>query len=273
MAVIWGLDLHDMQWGKFKGSYMFNQVYHLRKTKMIVYQVAMILCVVSESVGTAALSDYVDQQAGIYLRSHGRANVHNNDIVGIFSYNIFVGIAVATIFGSGFFFDLFWPERHETPAVKMAWKISSVVVSFMALADAIALTVIVATRQAFIRGVSPERAAQLFHQNGPPNPVYRHNAYCVASCVILWPGMLASFASTYIMWKSLQHDDKLGPFSAKHRPATKGEEASIDMTRVSDAHPTNSTMPTHGVGGTNAVHPDGLHAHTPNEPLQPYPAT
>lgn len=158
MAVIWGLDLHDMQWNKFKGSYMFNQVYHLRKTKMIVYQVAMILCVVSESVGTAALSglppltppysfilkvlaDYVDQQSGIYLRSHGQANVHNNDIVGIFSYNIFVGIAVATIFGSGFFFDLFWPERHETPAVRMAWKISSVVVSFMALADAIALTV------------------------------------------------------------------------------------------------------------------------------------
>jgi hypothetical protein len=56
MAVIWGLDLKEMQWGKFKGSYMFNQVYHLRRTKMIVYQIAMILCVVSESVGTAALS-------------------------------------------------------------------------------------------------------------------------------------------------------------------------------------------------------------------------
>jgi hypothetical protein len=56
MTVIWGLDLAEMQWGKFKGSYMFNQVYHLRRTKMIVYQIAMILCVVSESVGTAALS-------------------------------------------------------------------------------------------------------------------------------------------------------------------------------------------------------------------------
>jgi hypothetical protein len=58
MAVIWGLDLSEMQWGKFKGSYMFNQVYHLRRTKMIVYQIAMILCVVSESVGTAALSGW-----------------------------------------------------------------------------------------------------------------------------------------------------------------------------------------------------------------------
>jgi hypothetical protein len=56
MAVIWGLDLREMQWGKFKGSYMFNQDYHLRRMKMIVYQIAMILCVISESVGTAALS-------------------------------------------------------------------------------------------------------------------------------------------------------------------------------------------------------------------------
>lgn len=54
--VIWGLDLKEMQWGKFKGSYMFNKIYHLRRTKMIVYQMAMIFMVVSESIGTDALS-------------------------------------------------------------------------------------------------------------------------------------------------------------------------------------------------------------------------
>ena len=161
MAVIWGLDLSEIQWSKFKGSYMFNQVYHLRRTKMIVYQIAMILCVVSESVGTAALSgwslalseniyvyanaylcaDYVDQQDGISTRSHGKASVHNNDFVGIASFNIFIGIAVATIFGSGFFFDLFWPERSESKSVRLAWKICSLTISIMALADALALTV------------------------------------------------------------------------------------------------------------------------------------
>lgn len=56
MTVIWGLDLKEMQWWKFRSSYMFNRTYHLRRTKMIVYQIAMILCVCSESVGTAALS-------------------------------------------------------------------------------------------------------------------------------------------------------------------------------------------------------------------------
>jgi len=242
MAVIWGLDLKEMQWWKFKGSYMFNQVYHLRRTKMIVYQVAMILCVVSESVGTAALSDYVDQQDGISTRSDGRAMVHNNNIVGILSYNIFIGIAVATIFGSGFFFDLFWPERAESISVKLAWKICSVVVSFMALADAIALTVIVATKEAFISGVLPVEASALFAQNGPPNPVYRHNAYCVASAVILWPGVVGSFASTYIMWKSIAHNDLFGPKSAAYR--NKGTTASVDMSYPNMMeHNSNNTDP------------------------------
>jgi hypothetical protein len=86
-------------------------------------------------------ADYVDQQDGITIRSHGEASVHNNDFIGIASFNIFIGIAVATIFGSGFFFDLFWPERSESKSVRLAWKICSITISVMALADALALTV------------------------------------------------------------------------------------------------------------------------------------
>lgn len=87
MAVIWGLDLHDMQWSKFKSSYMFgNRDYHLRRTKFIIYQLAMILCVVSESIGTAALSKYVDQQDDIQ-RLHSSAQVHNDNFIGIASYS------------------------------------------------------------------------------------------------------------------------------------------------------------------------------------------
>jgi len=253
MAVIWGLDLRDMQWGKFKGSYMFNQVYHIRRTKMIVYQIAMILCVCSESVGTAALSDYVDQQDGISHRSSGRAQVHNDDIVGVMAYNIWVGIAVATIFGSGFFFDLFWPERYESPAVKMAWKISSLVVSFMALADALALTVIVATRSAYISGVSEDEGHAWFRANGKPNPVYRHNAYCVASAVLLWPGVVGSFASTYIMWKSIAHNNIYGPKAAAYR--SKGEEADIDLASTAQSKPAEEGLPASTVPAQQAPYP------------------
>ncbi|KAH8801633.1 hypothetical protein F5884DRAFT_522137 [Xylogone sp. PMI_703] len=225
MAVIWGLDLHEMQWGKFKGSYMFNNVYHLRRMKMIVYQIAMILCVVSESVGTAALTNYVDQQTDVYKLSGGRATVHNDDFIGIASYNIFVGIAVATIFGAAFFFDLFWPERHESKSVRLAWKICSVVVSFMALASALGLTVIVASHSAYITGVPSTEAEQLRAAIPSPPFRYRKNAKCIVSTVILWPGVVASFASAYILWTSHFHDEQFGPFSDEHNRRTKEEQA------------------------------------------------
>jgi uncharacterized membrane protein len=82
----------------------------------------------------------VDQQSFVENLNH-LAAVYNDDFVGIASYNIFVGIAVATIFGAAFFFDLFWPERRESRSVRLAWKISAVVVTVMCLADAIAMTV------------------------------------------------------------------------------------------------------------------------------------
>ncbi|TVY87212.1 hypothetical protein LAWI1_G005387 [Lachnellula willkommii] len=270
--VIWGLDLKDMQWGKFKGSYMFAPTYHLQKTKMIVYQIAMLSCVISESVGTAALSDYVDQQDGISHRSHGRALVQNNDFIGVASYNIFVGIAVATIFGSGFFFDLFWPERHESQAVKLAWKISAIVISVMALADALAMTVIVATHRAHITGVSSAEAEYWFAANGKPDPIYRKNADCVTSVVLLWPGVIASFASTYIMWKSIQHNDAHGPFAAGYG---KGEEVSIDMPGSGNTALETGTGTGTGIGLEQSVPMNG-HAHAGNHGAtgpQPYPAT
>jgi len=195
---------------------MFNREYHLRRTKMVVYQIAMILCVCSESIGTAALSDYAGQQK--YVAGINNATIYNDDFVGIASYNIFVGIAVATIFGAAFFFDLFWPERHESRAVKISWKISAIVVTLMALADAIALTVIVATRSAYVRGVSAaEEAAVLQAHHYTPPLEYRKNGRAVASVVLLWPGLIATIASTIILFKSYKHNEQYGPKTAHSR--------------------------------------------------------
>lgn len=211
MAVIWGLDLKDMQWGKFKSSYMFgNKDYHLRRTKFVVYQIAMIFCVVSESVGTAALSgtytisrftddgidiaspDYVKQQSRIESL-HSSASVHNDDFVGIASYNIFVGIAVATIFGAAFFFDLFFPERYEPQNIRWAWRISAVVVTVMTFADALALTVIVATGNAWISADSEDQEEIARERINPPLR-YRDNGRAIASVVCLWIGLVGTIA-------------------------------------------------------------------------------
>jgi hypothetical protein len=225
--VIWGLDLSEMKWGKFKGSYMFNKTYHLRCTKMIVYQIAMILCVVSESVGTDAISKFNEQQNKIQALDP-RVYVSNNDFIGIASFNIFMGITVATIFGSGFFFDLFWPERHESKAVRLAWKISSVVTTIALLADALALTVIVAKHEAYIEGVDEATAAALY-AHSPFEMVYRRNARCIATVVLLWPGFVATVASTIILFKSHAHDDVHGPLSRVGRQEREAEKTQAQV--------------------------------------------
>jgi len=219
MAVIWGLDMKEMQWGKFKSGYMWNNTYHNRRTKFIIYQLAMILCVVSESLGTAALSDYVDQQKFV-SKLDRNVMIHNNNFVGIASYNIFVGIFVATIFGAAFFFDLFWPERQESRGVINALKACSVFACMLTLSDALAYTYITASKSAHLTGTDFERGQGLlsqFKKAGETPLAYNKNGRAIASVVFLWPGMIFTFVSTYLLWHSLNHIDKLGVFSAHAR--------------------------------------------------------
>ncbi|KAF2107434.1 hypothetical protein BDV96DRAFT_506271 [Lophiotrema nucula] len=259
MAVIWGLDLREMQWSKFGNSYMWNKDYHMRRTKFIVYQIAMICCVCSESLGTAALSDYVDQQDFVAKHQLG-ATVHNNNFIGIASYNIFVGVYVATIFGSAFFFDLFWPERKEVPGVKLAWKICSVLACLFTISAALGLTIIVAMKSAYVSGTDAANASRLLAEYGGSPMKYRDNGRAIASVVFLWPGFLATVASTWLLWHSLAHIDQYGPKSkqAKLRDdvgASPNEKPADSASNVSGT--TNEPV----LAAPEATHaaPDGQH--------------
>jgi hypothetical protein len=119
--------------------------------------------------------------------------VHNNDYIGIASFNIFVGIFVATIFGAAFFFDLFWPERYESKAVKLAWRICSVIACILTLACALAYTYIVATKSAYVTGTDAATAQRELAMYGGSPLRYNKNGRAIASVVFLWPGMVFTF--------------------------------------------------------------------------------
>lgn len=42
---------------------------------------------------------------------------------------------------------------------------------------------------------------------------YRHNPKAIAAVVLLWPGMIATIGSCYLLIASQTHDDAHGPFS------------------------------------------------------------
>lgn len=193
--VVFGLPLSEMKWSKFKSSYMWNNVYHLRRTKFIVYQCALIFLVVSESLGTAVLSDYTDQQK--YLQGQdSHALEYNNDYVGVASYNIFAGIFTAFIFGSAFFFDLIWPERKESRSVRLAWKVCGVLSAIFTLASALSLTTITARHSAYVSGTPQAETDRLlagFPKKSDPL-VYHHNPRAIAAVVFVWPGWVSTVA-------------------------------------------------------------------------------
>ncbi|KAE9983643.1 hypothetical protein Vi05172_g5375 [Venturia inaequalis] len=209
--VIWGLPLADIKWSAFKSSNMWNNRYHLRRTKFAVYQGAMIFCVVSESLGTDTLSQYKDQQKNIQ-NQYPDANISNNDIIGSFSYNIFAGVFVATIFGAAFFFDLFWPERRESKSVQWAWKICSVLSVLLVLASAINLTVIISTHQAYLSDPTGS-VPQSVRDSLKPVLNYGKNGEAIASVVLLWIGWLFTIWASYLMITCTSYITANGPLS------------------------------------------------------------
>lgn len=203
--------------------------------------------------------DYVDQQKFI-SRQIAKATVHNNNFVGIASYNIFVGVYVATIFGSAFFFDLFWPERYESPSVKLAWRLCSIFACMLTLSCALAYTDIVATQSAFVTGTNAAESQQLLAKYGGSPLRYRENGRAIASVVFLWPGTVFTFVryvyvlslsnsrtdlpcSTYLLWHSLAHIDAHGPKSAHARTRDSVEgQASEKPTSLAESTFDASTL-------------------------------
>lgn len=207
MTVIWGLDLHDLQWSKFKSSYMFgNRDFHLRRTKFIIYQCAMIFLVISESLGTAVLSDYLDQQDLLQKQFPG-INVFNNDYIGIASYNIFVGVIAAIVFGAAFFFDLFFPDRYEPRWVQNMWIGGAIFSCVAGLGDAIAYTVILTLHSVKFSNFDLNDPALIatLAQEGSSTPVlYRRSGRAIASVVFLWVGWVCAVAR-YVLVVPILH--------------------------------------------------------------------
>lgn len=143
---------------------------------------------------TTPPTDYVDEQKRIAHITNHTVHQHNNDYIGAASYNIFAGVFVAFIFGAAFFFDLFWPERHEIPGVRLAWKICGPLAVVFHLSSALTITIITATHASFLTGAPPEDWQNLVNQypKAKEAPLdYKHNGRAVAAVCFAWPGFLS----------------------------------------------------------------------------------
>lgn len=201
--IIWGLDLKQIRPSAFLSKNMFQKRYHFRSQRFVWYQLAMLFTVVSECLATYCLDRYLQLQKTVSAAQPG-ASYFNNDIVGAVGLSIFAGVYTATVFGTMFFFLLFWPALPESKLwfrIKATGAIFSVIV---VLGAALASTIIVASHSGYLipspTGSFEELQAEFAH---PPVP-YRYKEYgrAIGWVVLMWVGWIFTIISTYFVFKA-----------------------------------------------------------------------
>ncbi|KAF4568626.1 hypothetical protein EYR36_010638 [Pleurotus pulmonarius] len=221
MVNIWGFELSEMSFSAFGSKNMFDKRWPLRKERVILYQLAMSICLAAECSATYSLSKYEDSQTNIerlYAREHpdaqfGDIAVHNNPVIAAACVTIVFAVLVATLFGADFFFLLQFPRRVYPTWYNVAKKFLSVFITAGVLAGALFSTVVVATQEQYINGTAVTEAESRRYEEFFYRPpfVYKRWAVNIAWVVLIWIGWVATVGSTIIMWKAIEHDKIHGP--------------------------------------------------------------
>lgn len=166
---------------------------------------------------------------------------------------------MAFIFGAAFFFDLFWPARRESPAVRLAWKTCGVLAVVFHLSSALTLTIITASHCGYFRdsqdqGREPSYGKSLleqFRKDGRTPLCYRHNSRAVTAVVFVWLGLASVVGSCVVLHMSLSHIGKNGPYSKHarkdvekgHLPVDGAADSDQDIKPISPVQTTPETVP------------------------------
>jgi len=200
--IIWGLDLRNIHYSAFKSSNMFDKRYYLRPERFVIYQLAMVLTVVSECLATYSLDRYLQIQKDIEAFQPG-SSYYNNDIVGCAGLSIFAGVFTATVFGTMFFFNLFWPALPESKLWSRIKYAGSIFATLCVFAAALASTIVVATRSAYLIP-APGQSESLSSLYSHPKPPFKYSSYAfnIGWIVLMWIGLVFTALSTYYVFKA-----------------------------------------------------------------------
>ncbi|TFK53155.1 hypothetical protein OE88DRAFT_1677976 [Heliocybe sulcata] len=198
---VFGLDLANIRFSAFKSANMFDGRSYLRSQRFIIYQLAMIIIVCAESTATYAMSRYLDMQSSLQ-RAYPSSYLYNNDIVGAASLTIFAGVFTAIVYGTLFFFLLFWPNSVETPLWATVKKISAIFCTLVTTAALIWSTIVVTSHSAWITG-APASAATSVTPRAPLD--YSHYAHNIAWIVLFWIGWPFVVASNVLVFIASAH--------------------------------------------------------------------
>jgi len=154
-------------------------------------------------MATYTLDRYLQLQKDVTAYQPG-ASLFNNDIVGVAAFTIFAGVYTATVFGTMFFFLLFWPALSETVVwyrIKATGAIFAVLAVFGA---AISSTIVIATHKAYLipSPTGDFGALQAAFSHPQPPYAYKDYRFVYPWLVLTWVGWLFTIWSTVLLFKA-----------------------------------------------------------------------
>jgi hypothetical protein len=221
-----------MRWNAFKGKNMYDKRWHLRRERLIAYQIAMNICLAAECTATYSLSKYEDlqnhvqQYAFTVIPAYG-VELHNDDIIAAEVLTIVFCVFVATLFGADLFFLVLWPRRTYPKWYNNTRQALAVLITAGVFAAALMSTIVVAKHSAFITGAP--LAMQQQYTDFFPRPPLKYDTWSVniAYVCILWIGFACTVAATILMFMGVQHEMQYG---------TEPKAMSIDDEKASNGH-------------------------------------
>ncbi|KAE9402281.1 hypothetical protein BT96DRAFT_1017683 [Gymnopus androsaceus JB14] len=212
-AKLWGLDLNEMRWDAFKGKNMYSRAHHLRRERLIAYQIATNIGAVAQGLATFSMHRYNSlqthiQQYALTLTPAFVVGLHNDDIIAAEILTLTFGALASVLFNIDLLLVVQWP-RHIYPRwynyTRMAL---AIVFTAGLLAAAILSTVVVTTHSAFITGAPVAMQEQYTDFFSSPPLKYKDWAINIAYVSLLWVSCLFTIASAVIMLISVGHEMK-----------------------------------------------------------------
>ncbi|GAA5972911.1 hypothetical protein JCM11641_003999 [Rhodosporidiobolus odoratus] len=256
--VIWGFNLSEMSFHAFKTQELMDKRYHLRKERVISYQLAMLVCLAAECCVTYSLSKYEDLQGHIET-AYPPAHVYQNDIIDFQIVTIVMCVMVACLYGADFFFLVQFPTRTYPKWYQNTKKALAITITCGVFAAAVGLTVMIASHAAKVEHVSQDIIdAAVAHYSRPPL-VYRKWAVNIASLCLLWPGWLFCVIATICMFMAVKHDEQYGaqPTNGFNSPSTQ----SISGVPLATPPGLHTTTDPRMSSGTSSTLPAGTGVH------------
>ncbi|RDB26569.1 hypothetical protein Hypma_005678 [Hypsizygus marmoreus] len=189
---------------------MFNARWHLRRERMIFYQLAMNTCLAAECTATYSLAKYSSLEDNVRATTNGAATVHHNDIFSAQCLTIVSCVLVATIFGADMFFLIFWPRRKYPRWYNITKQALAFIIMAAVAAATLFSTIVVASHSATISGVDAATQQELTEFYYRPPLLYRKWAVNIAYVVVLWVGLVCTVGATVVMFMAAKHEGNIG---------------------------------------------------------------